>query len=153
MIRKPIPSEVIVDLYYKLSNLSPKHPGRKLLINETSKAFDVSFSTVRRAIKNYSQPRSITRSDYNCPRKLSKEEMVHYCELVAALKIRSTNRKGKQLSTPKAIDILENHGIDIDGTRIIAPKGLLTKPTINRYLKRLGLTSKNFRCEPVVTRF
>ena len=43
MIRKPIPSEVIVDLYYKLSNLSPKHPGRKLLINETSKAFDVSL--------------------------------------------------------------------------------------------------------------
>lgn len=153
MIRKPIPSEVIVNLYHKLSNLSAKHPDRKLLINETAKAFDVSFSTVRRAIKNYSQPRSITRSDYNCPRKISKEEMVRYCELIAALKIRSTNRKGKQLSTPRAIDILENHGIDIDGTRIISPKGLLTKPTINRYLKRLGLTSKNFRCEPVVTRF
>ena len=41
----------------------------------------------------------------------------------------------------------------MEGTRIIAPKGLLTKPTINRYLKRLGLTSKNFCCEPIVTRF
>lgn len=153
MIRKPIPSEVIVNLYNKLSNLSAKHPNRKLLINETAKTFDVSFSTVRRAIKNYSQPRSITRSDYNCPRKLSKEEMIRYCELIAALKIRSTNRQGKQLSTPRAIDILENHGIDVEGTRIIAPKGLLTKPTINRYLKRLGLTSKNFCCEPIVTRF
>jgi transposase InsO family protein len=153
MIRKPIPSEVIVDLYHKLSNLSAKHPNRKLLVNETAKAFDVSFSTVRRAIKNYSQPRSITRSDYNCPRKISKEEMIRYCELIAALKIRSTNRKGKQLSTPRAIDILEKHGIDVEGTRVIAPKGLLTKPTINRYLKRLGLTSKNFRCEPVVKRF
>lgn len=85
MIRKPIPSEVIVNLYNKLSNLSAKHPNRKLLINETAKTFDVSFSTIRRAIKNYSQPRSITRSDYNCPRKLSKEEMVRYCELIAAL--------------------------------------------------------------------
>jgi transposase InsO family protein len=153
MIRKPIPSEVIVDLYHKLSNLSAKHPDRKILINETAKTFDVSFSTVRRAIKNYSRPRSIVRSDYNCPRKISKEEMIRYCELIAALKIRSTNRKGKQLSTPRAIDILENHGIDVEGTRITAPKGLLTKPTINRYLKRLGLTSKNFRCEPIVTRF
>ncbi len=37
MIRKPIPSEVIVNLYNKLSNLSAKHPNRKLLINETAK--------------------------------------------------------------------------------------------------------------------
>lgn len=56
MIRKPIPSEVIVDLYHKLSNLSAKYPDKKLLINKTAKTFDVSFSTVRRAIKNYSQP-------------------------------------------------------------------------------------------------
>jgi len=153
MTRKPIPSEVIVDLYHKLSNLSAKHPDRKLLINEIAKVFDVSFSTVRRAIKNYSHPRSIMRSDYNCPRKISKEKMIRYCELIAALKIRSTNRKGKQLSTPRAIDILENHGIDVEGSRIIVPKGLLTKSTINRYLKRLRLTSKNFRCEPVVTHF
>ena len=153
MARKPIPTEVIVDLYYKLSNLSAKHRDRKPLINETAKAFSVSPSTVRRAIKNYSQPRSVIRSDYNCPRKINKEEMVRYCELIAALKIRSTNRKGKQLSTPRAIWILENHGIDLEGKRINSPKGLLTKPTVNRYLKRLGLTSKNFLCEPVVVRF
>ena len=153
MARKPIPTEVIVDLYYKLSNLSAKHRDRKPLINETAKAFSVSPSTVRRAIKNYSQPRSVIRSDYNCPRKINKEEMVRYCELIAALKIRSTNRKGKQLSTPRAIWILENHGIDLEGKRINSPKELLTKPTVNRYLKRLGLTSKNFLCEPVVVRF
>jgi len=153
MTRKPLPTEVIVDLYYKLSNLSAKHQDRRLIINDTAKAFNVSLSTVRRAIKNYSRPRSILRSDYNCPRKISKEEMFRYCELIAALKIRSTNRKGKQLSTPRAIGILENHGIDLDGTRITSPKGLLTKPTVNRYLKRLGFTSKNFRCEPVAVRF
>jgi transposase InsO family protein len=153
MARKPIPTEVIVDLYYKLSNLSAKHRDRKPLINETAKAFSVSPSTVRRAIKNYSQPRSVIRSDYNCPRKINKEEMIRYCELIAALKIRSTNRKGKQLSTPRAIWILENHGIDLEGKRINSPKGLLTKPTVNRYLKRLGLTSKNFLCEPIVVRF
>lgn len=153
MTRKVIPTEVIVDLYHKLSNLSAKHGDRKVLIRETAETFNISFSTVRRAIKNYSQPRSIIRSDYNRPRKITKEEMLRYCELIAALKIRSTNRSGKQLSTPRAIEILENHGIDLEGVRIISPKGLLTKPTVNRYLKRFGLTSKNFLCEPVVVRF
>lgn len=153
MTRKVIPTEVIVDLYHKLSNLSAKHGDRKVLIRETAETFNISFSTVRRAIKNYSQPRSIIRSDYNRPRKITKEEMLRYCELIAALKIRSTNRSGKQLSTPRAIEILENHGIDLESVRIISPKGLLTKPTVNRYLKRFGLTSKNFLCEPVVVRF
>jgi transposase InsO family protein len=153
MTRKPLPTEAIVGLYHQLANLSAKHPERNRFIREAAQAFNVSLSTVRRALKNYQQPRSIQRIDYNKPRKISIEEMIHYCELIAALKIRSTNRKGKQLSTSRAIWILENHGVDVDGNRIIVSKGLLTKSTVNRYLKRLNFTSKNFRCEPVVVRF
>jgi len=153
MTKKPIPTEVIVGLYHQITNLSAKNPQRKALISETALAFNVSHSTVRRTLKNYRQPSPIFRSDYNKPRKISMEEMQRYCELIAALKIRSTNRKGKHLSTPRAIWILENHGIDLEGKRIIPPKGLLTKPTVNRYLKRLGLISKNFSCEPAVVRF
>lgn len=153
MTRKSLPTEVIVGLYHQLSNLSAKNPNRKLLIQETAQVFNVSLSTVRRTLKNYCEPRSIQRSDYNRPRKISREEMLRYCEVIAALKIRSTNKKGKQLSTPRAIWILENHGVDLEDKRIILPKGLLTKPTVNRYLKRLGLISKNFLCQPVVVRF
>lgn len=153
MIKKPLPTEVIVGLYHQLVNLSAKHPDRKLLIQEVSQTFDVSLSTVRRALKNYRRPHATGRSDYNQPRKISREEMLRYCELIAALKIRSTNRKGKQLSTPRAIEILENHGVELEDRKIISPKGLLTKPTINRYLKSFGFSSKNFRCEPVVVRF
>jgi len=153
MMKKPLPTEVIVGLYNKLASLSAKDPNRKLLIQETAQGFNLSLSTVRRALKNYSKPHSIKRNDYNQPRKISKDEMQHYCELIAALKIRSTNRKGKQLSTPRAITILENHGVELGDRKIMSPKGLLTKPTINRYLKRFGFTSKNFRCEPVVVRF
>jgi hypothetical protein len=79
--------------------------------------------------------------------------MLHSCELIAALKIRSTNRRGKQLSTPRTLGILEEHGVEVDGKRITSPKGLLTKSTINRYLKHFGMTSKNFRCESVVVSF
>lgn len=153
MMKKPLPTEVIVGLYNQLASLSPKHSDRKVLIQETAVAFGLSPSTVRRALKNYSNPHSTKRNDYNRPRKISKEEMLHYCELIAALKIRSTNRKGKQLSTPRAITILENPGVELEGKKIMSPKGLLTKATVNRYLKRFGLTSKNFRCEPVVVRF
>ena len=153
MTRKPIPIEVIVGLYHQIANLSVKHPDRNRLIKETAQAFNISSSTVRRALKNYRQPRSAQRTDYNKPRKISTEEMLRYCELIAALKIRSTNRKGKQLSTPRAIEILEDHGVEIEGKKIMPTKGLLTKPTVNRYLKRLGLTSKNFLCEPVVVHF
>jgi transposase InsO family protein len=153
MIKKPLPTEVIVGLYNQLVNLSAKHPDRKLLIQEVFQTFDVSLSTVRRALKNYHNPRLTSRSDYNQPRKIGRDEMLRYCELIAALKIRSTNRKGKQLSTPRAIEILENHGVELEDRKIISPKGLLTKPTVNRYLKRFGFTSKNFRCEPVAVRF
>jgi len=153
MVRKPLPVETIVGLYHQLATVSAKHPDRRRLIKETAQAFNVSLSTVRRALKNYCQPRSIQRADYNQPRNISRGEMLHYCELIAALKIRSTNRRGKQLSTPRALEILEGHGVLVDGKNIMPPKGLLTKSTVNRYLKRFGLISKNFRCEPVVVRF
>ena len=153
MPQKPLPMEVIVGLYNQLSDLSAKHHDRSKFIAETAQTFNVSISTVRRALKNYKQPYSIHRADYNKPRKLSSEEMFYYCELIAALKKRSTNNKGKQLSTPKALEILENHGVTVAGKHIIIPKRALTKPTANRYLKRLGLTSKNLLCEPVVVRF
>jgi len=153
MVRKPLPVETIVGLYHQLANIPAKHPDRFRLTQETARAFNVSLSTVRRALKNYRQPRSVQRSDYNQSRKISTDEMLHYCELIAALKIRSTNRRGKQLSTSRALEILEEHGVDVDGKRITSPKGLLTKSTVNRYLKRFGMASKNFRCEPVVVRF
>jgi hypothetical protein len=144
MVKKLLPVETIVGLYHQLANLSAKHSDRNRLIKETADAFNVSLSTVRRALKNYRQPRSIQRADYNKPRKISSEEMLSYCELIAALKIRSTNRKGKQLSTPRAIGILEDHGVDAEGKRIMAPKGLLTKPTVIPPLI-MGKMSREFK--------
>ncbi|AVP87906.1 hypothetical protein phytr_12810 [Candidatus Phycorickettsia trachydisci] len=41
----------------------------------------------------------------------------------------------------------------MEGRRVIPCKGLLKKATINRYLKRFGLNSKNFNCQPLAVRF
>jgi hypothetical protein len=38
--------------------------------------------------------------------------MEHYCEVIAAFKIRTCNKKGRHVSTARAIELLEEYGID-----------------------------------------
>lgn len=38
--------------------------------------------------------------------------MERYCELIAALKLRTTNKAGRHLSTGRAIELIEDHGAD-----------------------------------------
>lgn len=153
MSRSSIPIESIVILHNNLTGLSARNPKRRHLQEEVAKSFGVSLSTIRRTLRIYQKPKSIKRADFNCQRNISSEEMRNYCELVAALKIRTTNKKGRHLSTPRILWILENHGIEIDGKKIIVPKNLLKKSTINRYLKRLGFSPKGLLLEPVVVHF
>jgi transposase InsO family protein len=153
MSHSSIPIESIVILHNNLTGLSARDPKRRHLQEEVAKSFSVSLSTIRRALRIYQKPRSIKRTDFNCPRNISAAEMLNYCELVAALKIRTTNKKGRHLSTPRILWILENHGIEIDGKKRMVPKGLLKKSTINRYLKRLGFSPKGLLLEPVVVHF
>lgn len=40
------------------------------------------------------QPRSAHRTDHGKPRVLPQAELEHYCELIAALKLRTTNKQG-----------------------------------------------------------
>eukprot|EP01037_Dinobryon_pediforme_P015992 gene15992-16162_t len=49
--------------------------------------------------------------------------------------------------------ILENHGVEVGGTKIMAPQNILKKSTVNRYLKRLGFTPKGLLLEPIVVHF
>ena len=153
MSKTKIPIESLVILHNKLLSLSARHPDRTKLHEEVAQSFKVSLSSVRRALKTYQKPSLVKRSDFNCPRNLSFSEMKRYCELIAALKIRTTNKKGRHLSTPRALWILENHGVEVDGEKFIVPKGLLAKSTVNRYLKRQGFSPKGLWIEPVVVHF
>jgi hypothetical protein len=73
--------------------------------------------------------------------------------VVAAIKIRTSNRKGRHLSTAEAIRLLEEYGLDTPDGFIRAPKGVLTKPTVNRYLKHWGLDQQRLTREPPAVRF
>jgi hypothetical protein len=55
--------------------------------------------------------------------------MQQYCELIAALKLRTTNKKGRHLSNNECIRILEDYGIETNNELIKAPVGLLKKST------------------------
>ena len=79
--------------------------------------------------------------------------MEGYCELIAALKLRTTNKKGRHLSTLRAIELLEKYGVETKQGHIQAPAGLLTKTTVDRYLVRLGLDQPRLTRQPPAVRF
>ena len=74
-----------------------------------------------RALRHQLRPKSVRRADRGKPRKLPAAEMERYCEIVAALKIRTSNKKGRHLSTVRAIELLEEHGVE-------TPEGLVRLP-------------------------
>jgi hypothetical protein len=76
-----------------------------------------------------------------------------YCEVIAALKLRTSNRKGRHLSTGEAIRLLEEHGIETPEGHLQAPKGLLKKATVNRYLKQWGYDPDRLSRQPPAVRF
>ncbi len=90
------------------------------------------------ALRQRTRVRSLCRTDYGVPRVMPPAELERYCELIAALKVRTRNTKGRQLSTPEAIRLFENYGIDTPEGRVVAPKSVLKKSTVNRYLAKWG---------------
>src|SRR3546814_9626970 len=69
----------------------------------------------------------------------SSDLMERYAEIVAALKIRTTNKKGRHVSTARAIEFLETDGVETpEGLVKVAP-GLLKRATIDRLLRSSGL--------------
>lgn len=153
MPRKVIPSEALVDLQRQLGALPARSPQRRNLIHSASALYGVSVPTLYRLLRQRRQPRSVGRSDQGVPRILPKAELERYLELIAALKVRTSNRKGRHLSTSGAIRLLEDYGLDTPQGHVQAPKGVLKTPTVNAYLKEWGLNWRRLRREPPAVRF
>lgn len=153
MARKRIPIEALIMLHNSLDALPARSPERKVLIDEAADLYGVSASTVRRALRRHTQPQSARRADYNRPRIISYETMEQYCELMAALKVRTTNKKGRHLSTKDCIRLLEDPGVETPEGLVQIPKGLLKISTVSRYLKRWGYDRRSMAIEPTVVPF
>ncbi|BAU65197.1 hypothetical protein STA3757_25760 [Stanieria sp. NIES-3757] len=98
-------------------------------------------------------PKSVRRADYGQPRVMPKPTLLRYCEIIAALKVRTSNGQGRHLSTVQAIRLLEEHGINTEDGHLQAPSGLLKKTTVNRYLKQWGYDKERLSRQPPAVRF
>ena len=153
MPRRTIAAEVLVDLRRQLGALPPRSAQRRRLVQEAATFYGVSEPTLYRLLRQRRQPHSAGRSDRGSPRVLPQAELERYLELIAALKVRTANGKGRHLSTAEAIRLLEDYGLDLTEGHVQAPKGVLKKPTVNYYLKEWGLNWRRLRREPPAVRF
>jgi len=148
-----IPAETLLSLRGRLGSLPKRSAARREEVERIAALFDVSSSTIYRALKTIHQPKSLRRADRGRPRGLSEAEMTRYCEIIAALKMRTTNRQGRHISTVRAIELLEDHGVDTPDGFLQAPKGALKKPTVNRWLQTWGYDQPRMRRGPAAVRF
>jgi hypothetical protein len=139
MRRRRPSDETLVTLREKLEDLAPRSTERQHLLQGCADLHGVSVATVYRALREQFRPRSLHRRDRGHPRKVAEREMERFCELVAAMKLRTTNQKGRHLSTGRVIELLVEHGIETPDGLVRAPAGLLTRTTVNRYLRAWGL--------------
>jgi len=148
-----IPAEALLDLRRRLDALAPRDPGRRALIDGAASLFGVSRATVYRALSGQLRPKGLRRADRGQPRKIQRVELERYCEIVAALKIRTSNLKGHRLSTSRAIELLEEHGVETPDGLVRAPPGQMNKATVNRYLQLWGYDHARMTRPPAAVRF
>lgn len=153
MGHRQVPTEAILDLRQRLEQLPSRCAERRQLIQATAQLYAVSESTLYRAISRISPLRPLHRSDYGQPRVMAKPTLERYCEVIAAIKIRTTNGKGRHLSTVEAIRLLEEVGIETPDGFLQAPKNRLKRPTVNRYLKQWGYDFHTLNRQPPAVRF
>lgn len=153
MPHKPISAEALIDLRHRLETLPPRSPERRQITQETAALYGVSEYTLYRVLRASARPRALQRADSGEPRILPKPELERYCEIIAAIKLRTSNRKGRHLSTSGTIRLLENYGFDTPAGFVQAPKGVLKTPTVNRYLKQWGYGRARLLREPSVRHF
>lgn len=153
MTPKNIAHEVLIDLHRRMENLPLRDHARREMVKQASDLYGISESTLYRQLNQVKKPKSVKRSDAGKPRTISEERMQQYCEIIAALKIRTTNKNGRHISTVTAIDVLESTGVESEYGFIKLPKGILNKATVNRYLSLYGLDKSNLIKNAPAVRF
>lgn len=153
MVRKQIPSEALIDLHRRLSMLPARSSDRRTIICQTADLYGVSQWALYRALRAHARPKALRRADRGLPRVLPREKMEYYCEVIAAIKVRTSNKKGRHLSTAQAIRLLEEYGIETPDGLVKAPRCVLRVATINRYLKQWGYDRATLSKQSPAVRF
>jgi transposase InsO family protein len=152
-VTKKLPEERVYNLKKSLDLFPSRSKDRKRTVQEFSELYGVSFHSVYRALRKHKGPKRLKRTDEGIPRVLPQSEMEMYCQIIAAMKLRTRNKKGHHLSTNEALRLLEEFGMETNNGFIKAPKGVLKKTTVNRYLRKWGLDFSSLDIEPPAVRF
>ena len=148
-----VPAEALSVLRRRLMALPARHPERSTLMASTAQLYAVSRATLYRLLRGERRPKDAHRADRGRPRSMPATDIEHWCEIVAAMKVRTTNKKGRHLSTVRVLQLLVEHGVDTpDGFQKLAP-GRLTASTVNRHLRRLGYDHERMTRQPPAVRF
>lgn len=107
-----VPADALLDLRRRLDDLAPRDPGRRVVIQGAANLFGVSRATIYRALAGQLRLKGLRRVDRGEPRTMPRAELEKYCEIVAALKIRTSNKQERKLSTARSIALLESHEIE-----------------------------------------
>ena len=151
--RGGIPTETLMGLRRRLAMLPKRDSGRRAEVARIAELFGVSSSTIYRALTSVRHPKGLRRADRGRPRTADAGQMNRYCTIVAALKVRTTNGQGRKLSTARAIELLEDHGVLTPDGMVRAPKGLLKRPTVDRWLQAWGYDHRRMLRAPAAVRF
>jgi hypothetical protein len=145
-----IPGEVLEELRSNLAHLCLRDPERRTLVARTAFLFHRSEKTVYRQLAQLPGPKRCTRKDQGHARYPVESEFRRWIEMVAAIKLATLNRKGRHLSTAKAIALAED-GVYLEGRFEHIPKGALTRACCDRWMATLGITLRQrSRPEPCV---
>ena len=148
-----VPIEALAGLRRRLAVRSARHPERRRLMEATAQLYAVSRATLYRLLREGRRPKEAYRSDRGRPRLLPADEIERLCAIVAAMKIRTTNRKGRHLSTVRVLELLEKYGVDTPDGFVKLDKNRITASTLNRHLNRLGYDHQRMIREPPAVRF
>ena len=148
-----VPIEALATLRRRLAALPGRHPQREALLSSTAELYAISRATLYRLLRGERRPRDAHRTDRGTPRVMPAAEIERWCEIIAAMKVRTTNRKGRHLSTVRILQLLVEHGVETpDGLQKLTP-GRLTASTINRHMRRLGYDHDRMTRQPPAVRF
>ena len=153
MKAKPVPVEAVLDLRQRRLSLPPHSTEGRKAVKDMANLYGVSEVSIYRALRLYGKPHSTQRKDQGVPRVMSRDEMEEYCELIAAIKVRTNNRKKRCLPTTGAIQLLEDYGIETPNGLVRAPPGKLRLSTVNKYLKAWGYDREALSRQPAAVRF
>ena len=153
MSGKRLAVEVLIDLRRRLDPLPSRSRERRDIVRQAADLYGISESTLYRQLERLYRPKALRRADHGVPRVLTKAQMMRYCEVIAALKIRTMNKKGRYISTVRAIEVLEGQGVETPDGLVNPEKGQLRKATVNRYLKQWGFDHRTLTYQTPAVRF